>query len=274
MPAALVIACILSTGCSRSPVVPEEDRMEQKKQPVIAINMNDESDADGRGGYSVGQNYVEAVRQAGGLPVLLPPASDAAAAIRYAELFDGFVFIGGGDISAARYGKQPHPLESPLSALRENSDFALIDAVVGARKPFVGICLGCQEVNVALGGTLIQDIASETSATIRHSMHQPGARPLHRVAVEKGSRLHNLLGTTDVETNSSHHQDIERPGRGLRVVARTSDGIIEACELEDYPFGLCIQWHPEAMIADPCQLAIFRGLVEAARVPEHHGPER
>jgi putative glutamine amidotransferase len=248
--------------------------MEEKRQPVIAINMNDESDPNGRGGYSVGQNYVEAVRQAGGLAVLLPPAPDAAAAIRYAELFDGFIFIGGGDISPARYGKRPHPLESPLSALRENSDFALIEAVIAARKPFVAICLGCQEVNVALGGTLIQDIASETSTTIRHSMHQPGVRPLHRVAVENGSRLHNLLGTTEVETNSSHHQAIETPGRGLRVVARTSDGIIEACELEGYPFGLCIQWHPEAMIADPCQLAIFRGLIEAARVAERSGPGR
>ncbi len=268
--AALVLACFVLNccilfSCSHEPRGKREGSVKEAKRPLIAINTSDEWQGGRPSAYSTRATYVEAVTKAGGLPVLLPANEDLRVAREYADHFDGFVIIGGGDISPQRYGKSPHPTENPISSLREAFDFALIEALLEVRKPFLAICLGCQEVNVALGGTLIQDIASQTTSSLRHYTRVPGeAPPHHMVTLEGDSRVAQLVGTTSLLTNTSHHQAIERLGQGLRPVGWAEDGIIEACELMDFPFGLCIQWHPEAMIDDERHLALFRGLVESA----------
>lgn len=261
--AALMIFMGVLGACSqREPgKLPEsEQRMER---PIIGINTSIDENG-GRDSVSTRVTYVDAIVKAGGLPLLLPAIEDEAAISDYVALCDGLVFIGGGDISPERYGRSRHPMENPLSARRENFDFALIEKTLAEQKPFLAICLGCQEVNVALGGTLIQDIASQTDSKIRHSTRQPGEIVRHKVRILEDSLLFRIVGRKEIESNSSHHQAIERPGNGLRVVAQTEDGIVEALELENYPFGLGIQWHPEALVTEEEHFAIFKAFVEAA----------
>ncbi|MGB9692032.1 MAG: gamma-glutamyl-gamma-aminobutyrate hydrolase family protein [Candidatus Sumerlaeaceae bacterium] len=258
----IFLLSLLSACVAREhPQSPKCEKLMRK--PVIGINTSIEH-TEGRESACVRLTYVDAVAKGGGIPFVLPALEEVDSAAEYVEKCDGLIFIGGGDISSKRYGKTPHPMENPLPARREEFDFALIRETLAAKKPFLAICLGCQEVNVALGGTLIQDIATQVETPIRHSTQQPGERLRHRVNVADGSLLHHILGTTEVETNSSHHQAIETPGNGLSVVAWADDGVIEACELTDYPFGLCVQWHPEALLDEPAHFAIFRAFVDAA----------
>ncbi|MBX7247071.1 MAG: gamma-glutamyl-gamma-aminobutyrate hydrolase family protein [Candidatus Sumerlaeaceae bacterium] len=234
-------------------------------KPIIGINGNvGQSDYEAST-LSVRSTYVDAVLKAGGTPVMLPPIPDREAMLAQVEACAGFIFIGGPDIDPARYGEKPHPTISRLPERRESYDFALIEEAIRQRKPFLAICLGCQQVNVALGGSLIQDIYSDVDTQVQHTIKQAPYLLRHDVKVEAGSMLGDLLGVDGLSTNSAHHQAIKQPGKGLRVVARcAADGIVEACELENYPYGLAIQWHPEYLVAEPLHLKLFEGLVRAA----------
>lgn len=235
--------------------------------PIIGINASFSHEDSESAGISLRATYVDAVTTAGGIPVILPPVQSREIAQQQAALCDGFVFIGGSDIDPARYGKTQHPATNRLATRREEHDFALIKAAMDRRKPFLAICLGCQEVNVALGGTLIQDINSETSTTIQHAAHQSGLLR-HDVKIEPGTLICDLVGTTSISTNTSHHQAVEQPAESLKVTGRAADGIIESLEMRDYPFGLAIQWHPESLVSEPEHLALFKGLIKAARGSE------
>lgn len=261
----LLCFALLILGCGEQRNTVNQTKEHSDMKPLIGINTSVNTEKGEIENFSTGVRYVDAVVLAGGLPVLLPPLVTSDDISSHAELCDGFVLIGGGDIAPSRYGASPHPLTNPLPQRRENYDFALIDTILSKHKPFLAICLGCQEVNVALGGTLIQDIASETSSTIQHSTKQQPRSLRHEVMIAEGSLLGNIVKTHRLLTNSSHHQAIAKLGKGLVISARADDGIIEACELTDYPFGLCIQWHPEAMVDVPEQLALFKALIEAAR---------
>ncbi|AXA35317.1 Glutamine amidotransferase, class I [Candidatus Sumerlaea chitinivorans] len=233
--------------------------------PIIGINTSIVFENENGASYATRDTYVRAVEQAGGLPILLPPIETTSSLEAYVALCQGFVLIGGQDIRSERYGKPPHPLEVPMPQKREEFDFQLISRILATKKPFLAICLGAQEITVALGGSLIQDIASQTSTSIVHGRRQHPSATRHLVHVEPGTVLEDIVGTTTLETNSSHHQAIETPGKGMRISARAEDGIIEACELEDYGFGLCVQWHPEALTDEAPHLALFRRLVDEAQ---------
>lgn len=235
-------------------------------KPVIGITGNWSREGDLPAMNSIRSTYVNAVAGAGGVPMMLPAVEDLSLVPQMVEICDGFIFSGGPDIDPARYGEDPHPTNGPLAPCRECFDFALIEEVIRVGKPFLGICLGCQEVNVVLGGTLIQDIACEVESEIRHSMKQSPYLNRHDVCLEAGTRLAELLGNSPtVNTNSAHHQSVRRLGRRCRVAARCDDGIIEAFELEDYPFGFGIQWHPEYLQDESAHRRLFEGLVEASR---------
>jgi putative glutamine amidotransferase len=233
-------------------------------KPVIGINTAVSRGENESPDIATRATYVDAVIAAGGVPVLLPATDPGDLVEQHVRLCDGFVFIGGPDIRPDRYGKAPHPAENRIPERREEYDFRLIEIVIRNGKPFLAVCLGCQEVNVALGGTLIQDIVGETSTSIRHIMKQTPYFLRHDVAVETGTLLHDLVGTTTLSTNSSHHQSVASPAERLRVTARSADGIIEALELKDYGFGVCVQWHPEHLTSEPLHLKLFEGLVKAA----------
>jgi putative glutamine amidotransferase len=176
---------------------------------------------------------------------------------------DGFIFTGGPDLDPALYGQETHETvkNQLVEKRREVYDLALVRQVIDAQKPFLAICLGCQEVNVALGGTLIQDINSHLKTDIKHSE----SYSRHDVVVEPDSLIATLTGEGKILGNTSHHQAVNKPGDGIRVTSRCpDDGIVESFELEDYPFGIAVQWHPEIIYEEPTHLALFQGLVKAA----------
>lgn len=243
-----------NNACARS--------VKETMKPLIGITAN--FSAEDSPVTSLRMNYVDAVTTAGGVPIILPSVEDPEVIRRQVETCDGFIFTGGPDINPVRYGKEQHPTISFLSERREDFDFALIKQVMKAKKPFLAICLGCQEVNVVLGGTLIRDIASETSTTIQHSWKQAPYLKRHDVNIEADTKLADLVETSTLSTNSAHHQAVDEPAASVHITSRCTDGIIESYEVKDYPFGLGIQWHPEYLIAETPHLNLFKGLIRAA----------
>jgi len=213
--------------------------------------------------------YLRAVRWAGAeaVPISLGLSSDALAQL--AKSLDGIVLSGSpADLNPAKFHAAPHPEAAPPDADRERTDFALLEHAFAAGKPVLAICYGIQLLNVFLSGTLVQDIPSELHSPIKHDWdHDKGEpEPFHTVQVEPGSRLAGLAGATEARVNSSHHQAIREPGRGLRVVAHAPDGVIEAVELvggDQWVRG--VQWHPERMVkTDSLAQALFREFNAAA----------
>lgn len=203
--------------------------------------------------------YIDAVTAAGGIALLLPPqpCSPAVAAAVVARL-DGLIVSGGADVEPARYGREPHPATGAPRRERDEWELALLQAAGKAKVPYLGICRGAQVLNVLRGGTLHQHLPDLVGST----RYQPGAASFgtESVAVELGSALGGLLGP-DVEAKVYHHQAIDVVGAGLRVTARSADGVIEAIEDPDAGFGLAVQWHPEE---DAHDRRVFVGLMEAA----------
>lgn len=212
--------------------------------------------------HAVNETYLSAIARCGGLPYALPIVTDEALLDAYVEDMDGFLFSGGIDISPSFYGEAPHPLLGDTSLTLDRCQIPLIRKVIAARKPFLAICRGNQLLNVACGGTLYQDVRLH-GEVFKHIQSTDTGDFSHKVHIEPGSRLYSLLGDT-AWTNSFHHQSVKELGRGLAVTAHTDDGIIEGIELTDYPFGLGIQWHPEAMFAvEDSMRPLFAGLIEA-----------
>lgn len=232
--------------------------------PLIGINsgLRDVEGPD-KPFFTLRPTYVDAVHAAGGLPVIIPAVEDDDIIARHVALCDGFIFTGGPDLDPALYGQEAHETvkDQMVHPRRQAYDLALIKAVIAARKPFMGICLGCQEVNVALGGSLIQDIPSSITTTLNHS--ETYSR--HDVAIKGESLLSSIIGEGTVLANTSHHQAVDRPAEGTLVTSHCPvDGVIESFELKDYPFGLALQWHPEMIYSEPTHLALFQALVKAA----------
>jgi putative glutamine amidotransferase len=232
-------------------------------------------------------NYLNAVRQAGGEPVLISLRQPPEELARQMEALDGFVLPGSpSDVDPARYGSVDRGLSEPADTSREATDSAILNHALAKKKPVLAICYGCQLLNVYLGGKLIQDVRAETGSRIAHrkkdleaSGPQPSEDPRHPATFERDSRLAVLAGGTRAEINSSHHQAIERPGKNLRVTARSpEDGIIEGIEWTgDSNWVVGVQWHPERMFAagsrdalDPFALKLFEDFVAAARGAARH----
>ena len=215
----------------------------------------------------VNASYLHAIQRAGGIPVLLPPHLDERARQTLASHVDGIILTGGGDIDPRRFGEPPHATVYEVSEARDGLELELVSVAIDRRVPMFAICRGIQVLNVALGGTLYQDIASEPGSTIDHRQKAPRDVPTHRVTVTGETRLAEVLGALDVEVNSFHHQSIKSLGRGLREVAWAPDGIIEGVEMPSADgFVLGVQWHPEDLVdRDPAARRLFEALVEAAR---------
>jgi putative glutamine amidotransferase len=212
--------------------------------------------------FSLRAEYIEAIRRAGGLPILLPPGEP-----HWQELFeklDGLLLAGGGDIDPALYGGVHHPTIYMIDLERDQVELALAKNAVAARLPTLGICRGSQVINVALGGTLIEHVPDVVGETVPHRL-VPGQYARHPVMVAPDSRLSNILGQTETVGASSHHQAIRQHAPSLQVVASAADGIIEAVELPEHPWFFAVQWHPEITAAeDPAQQHLFDAFVKAA----------
>ena len=205
--------------------------------------------------------YFEAVNNAGGIAVLLPPQPvDAAIAARVLDGLDGLIITGGKDVDPARYGQAPHPTTDEPRLDRDAWEDALLTGAIDRGLPFLGICRGLQVLNVALGGTLHQHLP-EVVGDDRYNAGS-GKFTDNAVSVSPETELAGLLGDS-VTGKSYHHQAIDRVADGLRVSAVSADGIVQAVELPGVPFGVAVQWHPEEDAAEDIRL--FAGLVDAAR---------
>jgi putative glutamine amidotransferase len=208
-------------------------------------------------------DYVESVRRAGGEPIVLDwerlSAADAAATI------DGLVLTGGPDVSPERYGEAPHPSTQVADPRRDAFELELVGTTLARETPLLAICRGMQVLNVAAGGTLIQDIRSEHPAAETHQVQEPKNASAHTVRLELGSTVARLLGRTEATVNSRHHQAVRTTGQGLVVTAVSRDGIVEGLEKPDARFCVAVEWHPENFVESGEFLPLFEGLVKAAR---------
>ncbi len=208
--------------------------------------------------------YIDAVLAAGGLPLPLAPTLDADRLARQVDGLDGLIVTGGPDVPPALYGQKPHPRTVPVCDRKAGYDIAIFREADRRGLPILGICLGCQVINVARGGTLIQHLDDLALApTICHADGR--GYPRHEVRIARGSMLSGILPNGHVLANSSHHQAIDRLGCGLEASAWAPDGVIEAVEDRNHPFLLALQWHPEAIADEPDHAALFGALIEAAR---------
>jgi len=242
-------------------------------RPLIGITTYP-PDRDGR--VELPQEYVHAVRRAGAEPVLVPPgtADDPLDAAVVLDRLDGVVLAGGGDVDPERYGGAGHETVYALRPERDRDELAVVGELLRRRLPTLAICRGLQVLNVALGGTLVVHlpdvVPGPDAGGVLHRLEPEEVRgratPVpHDVEVEPGSALARTLGTDRVTPMSWHHQAVDRPGDGLRVVARARDGVVEAVELADHPEVVAVQWHPELSAAvDPSQQALFDDLARRA----------
>ena len=212
-------------------------------------------------------SYIEALQGAGGLPVLIPQSlPDEDVQQLYGHLH-GLVLPGGGDLDPQLYGAARHPATDSVDPERDRVELYLTRQAVADHKPFFGICRGVQVLNVALGGTLYQDVPSELDNPQPHYFRAPEFQRDHlghTIQVEEDSLLARCLGTPLVEVNSRHHQSAREVPAGLNIVARAPDGVIEALELPQHPFALGVQWHPENLQAQAPMRALFEQFVAAA----------
>ena len=222
---------------------------------LVAATATRRSD-DGRERIALNTAYVRALSRAGLVPVIVAPTLDPGCAVQILAAVSGLVLTGGEDVDPARYRAAPHPKLGEIDPQRDAVELALI---AGARQrglPILAICRGIQILNVALGGTLYQDLSSERPGPLDHA----DARARHGLAVEPGSLLERTLRARTASVNSRHHQAIRDLAPALRATARADDGLIEGVETVDRaPWTLGVQWHPEDDVED----ALFRGLAEA-----------
>ena len=212
--------------------------------------------------------YIRAVQEAGGIPLLLAPHFTPEVQTALWQRLHGLVLTGGGDIEPARFGEPPHATVADVSAARDDLELGLTRRAVAEALPLFAICRGIQVLNVALGGTLVQDLPSEWPNALSHSQTAPRHEATHAVKVMgEGTRLGRVLGALELEVNSMHHQAIKQLGEGLRDVAWAPDGVVEGVEMPgDDRFVLGVQWHPEELVAhDQAARNLFAAIVDAAR---------
>jgi putative glutamine amidotransferase len=212
-------------------------------------------------------DYVESVRRAGGEPRVLVPGTDDPVAV--ASEIHGLLLTGGVDIDPSRYGEERHPSVS-IEPDRDLFEFALLEAARAKGLPILGVCRGLQVMNVGCGGSLVQDIPTQLTGMLEHTIPSPSHAIAHEVWLSKGSRLWTLMqekmGDADTcDVNSRHHQAVKKLAPGFEVVATAPDGVVEAIECERGTFCLGVQWHPENFWRTGEFRPLFEGFVDACR---------
>ncbi|MBI5755292.1 MAG: gamma-glutamyl-gamma-aminobutyrate hydrolase family protein [Nitrospirae bacterium] len=247
--------------------------------PIIAITAKTE-ELRNRQQVTLPEAYGKAIENAGGVPVILPIISHKSNITSIARFADGYLFSGGDDIRPGYYGEE-QILDLTLSPdERTEFEIALLNEVIRLKKPVLGVCLGAQLINVALGGSLYQDIPTQIPAPLDH-------RSVHNVLIKKGTLLYRIFNTPppltppsylpphggegeqgfsgEIPVISAHHQAIKSSGKGLIDSALSPDGVIEAVEMTDYPFLIGVQWHPERSPEDEYTQKLFEAFIDSAR---------
>jgi putative glutamine amidotransferase len=213
-------------------------------------------------------DYEESVRRAGGDPWVLDYAADPVNVV--VGSCGGLLLPGGADVGPERYGEFRHPSVIDVDSARDEYEIALARAALAVELPMLAICRGLQVLNVAAGGTLVQDIPSQVPGALAHKVPDPQDAIAHRVRVVRGSRLADLMREAltagyDLDVNSRHHQSPWRVADGFEITAIAPDGVVEALELSEARFCVAVQWHPENFLRTGTFLPLFAGFIESAR---------
>ena len=207
--------------------------------------------------------YLEGIERAGGVPVIFPLSTDEKEMARLVDLCDGFLFTGGQDVSPRLYHEKPI-VGTVCCEKRDLMEKTVLEKAVAADKSILGICRGIQFINVFFGGTLYQDIPSQFSTATEHCQHAPYDVPVHEVEIVEDSALYKCLGVGKMSVNSYHHQAVKDLAPGLKAMAFSSDGLVEAVNKPDCRFLWAVQWHPEfCRKTDERAGKIFKAFVES-----------
>lgn len=233
-------------------------------KPLIGITASMETDETS---YMVNRHNVMAITKAGGIPVMLPYLSKEDVP-QIADQLDGLYATGGYDIDPTLFGEEPHPNLGTIIPARDAFEIALMKQLLKMDKPVLGVCRGCQILNIAVGGDMYQDMYAQIDRDLlQHSQKAPASHASHFVDVVKDSLLHELTGTARLKVNSRHHQANRTVSDSFQISGTASDGVIEAIESKTHGFALGLQWHPESMIVvnDAASLEIFQGFIKSCQ---------
>jgi putative glutamine amidotransferase len=234
------------------------------RKPLIGITANYEYEKES---LNINKGYCDAVNKAGGLAVVIPFSDDIDFLENMFLRCDGFLISGGPDVEPKYYGEENLPINGSISPLRDFVELFFARKAIEKNKPVFGICRGVQVINVALGGTLYQDIYKQIQdrELIKHRQEAPKWYPTHDIVIEKGSRVCKSLKSERIGVNSFHHQAIKTLAPGMIITSRASDGIIESIEHSQHRYAVGVQWHPEIMWQkNPTFLGLFEDFVDEA----------
>jgi len=219
-----------------------------------------------KGNITVNQDYLNAIMRAGAVPVLLPMTEDDKAQTALLARLDGLLLSGGADVAPALYGEETLPCCGEILPIRDSFEIGIFQKALKASLPVLGICRGIQIINVALGGTLYQDIETQLKGAIKHPCYDTPRDKVHEVTVTEDSLLYRASGLTRFGVNSRHHQGIKQLGKGLVATAYSADGLIEAVDYPQARYVTAVQWHPESLSDRyPEAQTIFDAFVEACK---------
>lgn len=233
--------------------------------PLIGISMGHTKNSQAPT-YELGEAYLQAVIKAGGLPMILPSGLSDETLASMLSLCDALLLTGGRDIDPLRYQANPDDRAGGVDLRRDASEYFLIETAMHQQMPILGICRGIQMLNVTLGGTLYPDINGDVPGTKKHDFYPnlPREAYRHTITIKKENLFHKIMGKTQVQVNSLHHQGIKDLGDGLIAVGHSEDGTIEAVVAPDYPWCIAVQWHPECMPLDIDAQNLFTAFIESA----------
>ena len=233
------------------------------KMPIIGITLDyfENGDYSNYPYYILRCNYAKAIEDSGGVPIFLHYSKDLVG--HYLDFIDGLIIPGGNfDISPEIYGEETTSDKVSLNASRTEFEYTILKKALERKMPILGICGGEQLINVVLGGTLVQDIDTEIDTNIQHEQKISKHLTSHDIKINSGSLLHRIVKKDIIAVNTTHHQAVKLLGKDLIASAKADDGVIESIELENYPFCLGVQWHPEYMTTD-ADHAIFKGFIDS-----------
>ncbi|MRH41451.1 gamma-glutamyl-gamma-aminobutyrate hydrolase family protein [Aquibacillus halophilus] len=232
--------------------------MEQSIKPIIGITSSIVTH-NNIPSYNLHEKHIRAVVRAGGVPIIIPTGTQELTEV-WVNACKGIILSSGEDVDPSSYGSNPSPKIQKTNKNRDLTEIGLVQNAQKQNKPVMGLCRGATMLNVALGGTVIQDIVTNNPNAINHNQKADRSEPTHDVQIDATSRLYQIFRTSNIRVNSMHHQAIGRISSDLRKVAVAPDGSIEAVESIDKtsPLLIGVQWHPEEMASvDPIMQRLF-----------------
>jgi putative glutamine amidotransferase len=229
-------------------------------KPIIGLTTNLKENV-----LSVSTDYIQAITSIGGLPIVLSNLLEEDVNT-IAFLLDGLLLTGGGDIDPTLFNEEPIPNLGNITPERDHFEIALTQKMLQLNKPILGICRGCQLLNIAAGGNMFQDIYSQVDKPLlQHTQSAPRNHASHFIQINKKTQLHEILQSDVAKVNSFHHQAVKKVPKPFEVCAVANDGIIEAIESNEHTFALGIQWHPEGLLTnnDAASASIFEAFFKA-----------